>query len=579
MSILPSACVASVWKSAPAACAARASSATGCTLPTSPFAICTDTSTVSPSSASSRARGSTKPCASGARRRTRKPSRSRARAGASTASCSMAVVTTCGERAGRPARRRASSAARARPRRAALSASVAPDVNTISLAREACRSAAIERRAPSSAAKGGAAGRVQRVGVRARRHVRAPGREVRLHCARGLLAKWRGGRPVKVHVLPGGKLLHAPRPPRPAGPGAPAGTPRPAAAPCASAPEGTPAPRSARDALAGGTCAVAAVLRGGLPRIRSGGKRPLAGGVADGGYLGQRAGGVGRAEHGVAAHQHVGPRRRHARRRLRADAAVHLQKGARARLAGKLRHAHDARLASLDVALPGKARLHAHDQHHVNAGEEGGERLGRRGGLDAQGRPRARLPREAKRGMHVLGRIERLHVQRHRVRAGIQEPRQLHERVVDHQVHVEGQRRGALEALDHGTPMDRFGTKCPSITSTCTMPAPASSTSRTSRPSFAKSAERIDGAICSGSNMPSRLPKRAKPVLLHAGGPRMRAPPAAAGPKTPLRHPPHALAPLRHPPRAPRMRARLRPCLHSSASGPRRHPAGARACQ
>src|SRR5262245_44308269 len=44
-------------------------------------------------------------------------------------------------------------------------------------------------------------------------------------------------------------------------------------------------------------------------------------------------------------------------------------------------------------------------------------------------------------------------------------------------------------------PMLMLGTKCPSMTSTCTQSQPAASMARTSSPSRAKSAERIDGAI------------------------------------------------------------------------------------
>src|SRR5262245_49236856 len=43
-------------------------------------------------------------------------------------------------------------------------------------------------------------------------------------------------------------------------------------------------------------------------------------------------------------------------------------------------------------------------------------------------------------------------------------------------------------------PTVRLGTKCPSITSTCTRPAPPRSTRRTSSASWPKSADRIEGA-------------------------------------------------------------------------------------
>mmetsp|Transcript_20675 Transcript_20675/g.45362 ORF Transcript_20675/g.45362 Transcript_20675/m.45362 type:complete len:219 (+) Transcript_20675:214-870(+) len=57
---------------------------------------------------------------------------------------------------------------------------------------------------------------------------------------------------------------------------------------------------------------------------------------------------------------------------------------------------------------------------------------------------------------------------------------------------------GSLFRSDSTTsgPMVMLGTKRPSITSTCTQSAPAPMTSSTSFPKLAKSAERIDGAIC-----------------------------------------------------------------------------------
>ena len=51
-------------------------------------------------------------------------------------------------------------------------------------------------------------------------------------------------------------------------------------------------------------------------------------------------------------------------------------------------------------------------------------------------------------------------------------------------------------------PMVRFGTKCPSITSTCTRSAPALVMAAISSPSRAKSAERIEGAMRMGWLMP-----------------------------------------------------------------------------
>ena len=53
---------------------------------------------------------------------------------------------------------------------------------------------------------------------------------------------------------------------------------------------------------------------------------------------------------------------------------------------------------------------------------------------------------------------------------------------------------GRIAAITGG-PKVMLGTKCPSITSMWIQSAPASSIVRTSSPSLAKSAERMDGAI------------------------------------------------------------------------------------
>ena len=56
----------------------------------------------------------------------------------------------------------------------------------------------------------------------------------------------------------------------------------------------------------------------------------------------------------------------------------------------------------------------------------------------------------------------------------------------------------AFSCFKSGTPMVRFGTKWPSITSMCTKPAPAASIMAMSAPRFMKSADRIEGAILTG---------------------------------------------------------------------------------
>src|SRR5206468_1638000 len=62
-----------------------------------------------------------------------------------------------------------------------------------------------------------------------------------------------------------------------------------------------------------------------------------------------------------------------------------------------------------------------------------------------------------------------------------------------------------------GAPKVRLGTKCPSITSMWIQSAPASSSARTSSPSRAKSAERMDALMRTGRLMPSD-------DLRHGGG-------------------------------------------------------------
>src|SRR5579872_4571268 len=53
-------------------------------------------------------------------------------------------------------------------------------------------------------------------------------------------------------------------------------------------------------------------------------------------------------------------------------------------------------------------------------------------------------------------------------------------------------------ALTTSGPIEMFGTKWPSMTSTWIQSAPALSTARTSSPSLAKSADRMDGAMIRG---------------------------------------------------------------------------------
>ena len=105
------------------------------------------TSAVSSRTAAAAAAGSTKPSPSTGRIVMSQPSRSSASSGSSTAWCSIADVTMC-----HPV------AAAATPRMAALSASVPPDVNTISPGAQPSRPATTSR-ASSSACRARCASR------------------------------------------------------------------------------------------------------------------------------------------------------------------------------------------------------------------------------------------------------------------------------------------------------------------------------------------------------------------------------------------------------------------------------------
>lgn len=137
---------ASVWKSAPTACAQAASSRTGWTMPVSLFAVMMETSATRRSRSGSSAAGSMKPSRVGITVRTSKPRFLSSGAQVSTASCSIAEMTTTS---------RALSfirAASARPKTARLSLSVPPEVKSTSAGRtERPMVRARFLRAPSSA--------------------------------------------------------------------------------------------------------------------------------------------------------------------------------------------------------------------------------------------------------------------------------------------------------------------------------------------------------------------------------------------------------------------------------------------
>ena len=78
-----------------------------------------------------------------------------------------------------------------------------------------------------------------------------------------------------------------------------------------------------------------------------------------------------------------------------------------------------------------------------------------------------------------------------------------------------------FSCLTTGTPMVRFGTKWPSMTSTCTYPAPPASMTLMSRCRFMKSADRMDGAILTGSNTPGSFPLGFSSSCAYSSAPRL----------------------------------------------------------
>ena len=136
-------CTASVWNRAPAARATAASSAMGCTVPTSLLACITETSAVSRRTSAASAGGSTMPRPSTGSHDTVHPCASSALAVLSTASCSIVLTT----RWRLPCTAGASSA----PRMARLSDSVPPLVNTTSAAAAPSRAATCARASSSAA--------------------------------------------------------------------------------------------------------------------------------------------------------------------------------------------------------------------------------------------------------------------------------------------------------------------------------------------------------------------------------------------------------------------------------------------
>ena len=99
--------------------------------------------------------------------------------------------------------------------------------------------------------------------------------------------------------------------------------------------------------------------------------------------------------------------------------------------------------------MAGKARFHAHDQHHVKLRHDGGQHLHRRVRLYRCGSLHASSVDHLDGALKLIARGG-LGVHRDDVGAGVQKPRQLVKRVRDHQMHVKRHVRDLLQLLDHG---------------------------------------------------------------------------------------------------------------------------------
>ena len=145
---------------------------------------------------------------------------------------------------------------------------------------------------------------------------------------------------------------------------------------------------------------------------------------------------------GAAAHEHVGASRSEALDRCLGHAAVDLDQ--ERIVADRARHLGDGRnllLATLNVALPGKARLDAHHEHHIEARDDLLEHLGGRVGLERHGGLRTRVVDHVDRTAQLVA-IEHLGV-------------------VDHEMHVERDVRQLRELLHHGNAHGEVGNEMP----------------------------------------------------------------------------------------------------------------------
>ena len=144
---------------------------------------------------------------------------------------------------------------------------------------------------------------------------------------------------------------------------------------------------------------------------------------------------------------------------------------------------------------PPKPRIDRHDQDQIDHVDHRLDALDRGPGIHGDAGFLAERADRLQRAMNVRTGLD---VDGDEVGAGFGEGFQIRIARRDHQVDVE--RLFGVPRSDFTTsgPKVMLGTKWPSMTSTWIQSAPAASTARTSSPSLAKSAARIDGAMIRG---------------------------------------------------------------------------------
>jgi hypothetical protein len=210
-----------------------------------------------------------------------------------------------------------------------------------------------------------------------------------------------------------------------------------------------------------------------------------------------RGGHVLRTEDGRAGDEHVGARFRAQGQSRFVQSAVHLDVFVETLLAQPA----DLGQHVGHELLTAEAGLDAHHEHEIDLGQDRREHLDR--GLGTH-RDSDLVDARVAEGLHDLARARGaagdLPVEGQHVRAGLGEVARVLQRVGDHQVHVERAARDLLDRLDHRRADREVGTKWPSITSTCSQSAPASSTRRISSASRAKSHDNSEGEIRAGGS-------------------------------------------------------------------------------